>query len=185
MLRQPEQRLMSGFTMNAHSWPRLFPPANAREYAEVIQGCTVRMLTRPGFTPEDVCGGRVGGLPTESEVRLAVERVRSDFAFVGLTDRWALSMCLGHRMFGGACHRSDFVDTRVTRGKEDIEMHATPDPYNVTALRGFRDPYDGQVYAAGLEVFHDELQRYGASLEACQPCFEEAGVNVKSNEPAA
>ena len=36
----------------------------------------------------------------------------NDFAFVGLTEEWDLSVCLFHRMFGGECHVREFLDVR-------------------------------------------------------------------------
>jgi len=52
-LRQPEQRILSGYNDNFHSWSYNFfdrPPSSELEYAKVVAGCAVKMLTRDGHS---------------------------------------------------------------------------------------------------------------------------------------
>jgi len=180
MLRQPEQRLLSGYHYSQHSWPESLPASNELQYAERIQGCAVRMITRGGGPKaKQTCGGQYTGLPTWDEVALAIHRIRTGCAFVGITDQWPLSMCLGHRIFGGKCRVTDFVDGRMTTkgGGETTKIAPDPHLYDLKPLSNFTDPYDGALYQAALEVFQENLLRYNVSMEACQPCFEEAGVD--------
>lgn len=190
MLRQPEQRALSGYHFNYHSWPlgNRHPPADELEYAKAVQGCAVRMITRGGDGPKETCGGGLDSPPvTDAEVQLAIDRMRHSVPFVGITDQWALSMCLGHRMFGGKCRMTDFLDGRTTDtdgeskgaiSRAFVSFSMKPHLYDVSPLKGFTDPYDGALYEAALEVFQDELLRYNVSEESCQPCWDEAGINV-------
>jgi len=180
MLRQPEQRTLSGYNYGQFCWPESLPASNELQYAERIQGCAVRMITRGGGPKaKQTCGGQYTGLPTWDEVALAIHRIRTGCAFVGITDQWPLSMCLGHRIFGGKCRVTDFVDGRMTTkgGGETTKIAPDPHLYDLKPLSNFTDPYDGALYQAALEVFQENLLRYNVSMEACQPCFEEAGVD--------
>lgn len=122
--------------------------------------------------------------PTDDEVKLAVKRLRTGFTFVGITEQWPLSICLGHRMLGGRCRTSDFVDTRVTArsgGLPQVKLNLHPEPWDVSPLKGLTDPYDGAVYKAAQEIFAENLQRHNVSFESCKPCFEEAGIEIDSS----
>jgi len=190
LLRQPEQRIMSGYSFGFHSWPREQPPGSALEYAQVIQGCAVRILTRNGHAPEVTCGGKFDGPVTPQEVALALDRLRTGFVFVGLTDMWGLSVCLAHRIFGGTCRTSDFIDGRVTNRQADrlnstkpmAKIAFKPEIYDTSPLGGFRDPYDGALYEAAKVRFKSDLERYKVSMESCQPCFEAAGISMDTPE---
>merc|ERR1719414_1687542 len=119
MFRQPEQRLLSAFAFDGGwvpfgwGWRFPTPPSSVLEYAHFAQGCAVKMLTRTGYATGDltlpanvdytrVCQDNSTAV-TSDEVALAVSRVGSAFAFVGITDEWSLSMCLLHATFGGDC----------------------------------------------------------------------------------
>jgi len=120
--------------------------------------------------------GEVDG--NEKKVALAIRRLRS-FRFAGLTDKWALSMCLGHRMFGGRCLLRDFMNTGVTIGaSQSKQVLLEETKHSISVLHGWRDPYDGPLYEAATERFAQDCQRYGVSVGSCQPCFQEAGVEV-------
>lgn len=186
MFRQPEQRLLSGYATSQHSWPSDSPARNELEYAERLQGCMVRMLVHGGGEKES-CGGRDHGAPTDEELALAEKRLRTGFAFVGLTDQWVLSMCLGHRMFGGKCRTSDFIDTRVTGRngeKMAVKIVLHPRPYDTSSLSGWTDPFDGALYKVAEEIFADNIARYNVSLESCQSCFKEAGIEIDDSDIA-
>mmetsp|Transcript_63571 Transcript_63571/g.127488 ORF Transcript_63571/g.127488 Transcript_63571/m.127488 type:complete len:234 (+) Transcript_63571:203-904(+) len=186
MLRQPEQRLLSDYHYGQASWPygREKPARDEVEYLQRMQGCMVRMLVHKGDMRVS-CGGRdYSWPPTDDEVKLAVKRLRTGFTFVGITEQWPLSICLGHRMLGGRCRTSDFVDTRVTArsgGLPQVKLNLHPEPWDVSPLKGLTDPYDGAVYKAAQEIFAENLQRHNVSFESCKPCFEEAGIEIDSS----
>lgn len=172
MLRDPVQRIISGYYHNFHSWFDFsHNPANITEYAEKLKGCAVKLIVRAG--DNEVCGGpRV----SPKEFELARMRLR-EFVFVGLTDEWELSMCLGHKMFGGACRGSDFVHSRVGRKRGQKSLARD---YNVTkaGLEGFVDEYDARLLAEAQRIFQRELELYNVTSESCEPCFREAGIAV-------
>mmetsp|Transcript_48020 Transcript_48020/g.128502 ORF Transcript_48020/g.128502 Transcript_48020/m.128502 type:complete len:343 (-) Transcript_48020:9-1037(-) len=188
MLRQPEQRLLSarqellrgferlraapaelkelawadieGEDRSWGGWPFKQAP-DPRRFAEFAAGCATRMLVRPGHP----CGGSRGP-PTDEEVREAKRRLREGFDFVGITDRWALSMCLFAKTHGVACRPYHFLDTRP--GHEG--------DYPTWPLMGFKDRYDGELYAEALRIFEEGLERHNVSEASCAPCFREAGL---------
>jgi hypothetical protein len=182
MLRQPEQRLISAyhnpptlewplnpFYYADHSAPHGWPwvpnpqPKNLLEYAKALQGCAVKQLTRDGNWP---CYNGTAP-PTATETQLAVQMLHEGFVFVGLTDQYDLSICLFHKMFGNPCDSHDFMVAHT--GPE--HQHTS---YDTEELHGFRDIYDGEVYAAATDVFNKNLQLYGVSSSACESCFRQA-----------
>jgi len=173
MLRQPEHRLLSAYYDLQHSWPWWYykrPARDALEFAQVVSGCSVRMLTREGkasgweHKEPNPCGGPQPA--TAAEVTLAKKRLREGFVFVGLSDEWALTICLLHAVFGGNCQESDIINTRS----------GSVSSYNISELMGFQDVADGALYEEASSLFAGELQRYGLSYEACQPCFQQASA---------
>lgn len=191
MFRQPEQRLISGYANGLHSWSCEAKPDSVLDYAIGLQGCSVKMLTRVSkglYVPvtadgcttlkanryELVCSNQT--VPTEEETLLAVDRVK-DLAFVGITEKWDLSMCLFHAMFGGQCRAADFYSDSKDKFDSDkiaMEKDFVTGLYVTDPLHGFTDEYDGKVYAEVLRVFKNRLQEYDVSPETCQPCFDEA-----------
>jgi len=151
MLRQPEQRVISSFNDNQHDWPQnLKPAASVREYALAVSGCAVKMLTRGG---KNVCENQTEALDTE--VAEAVGRLESDFAFVGLTEEWYLSVCLFHAMFGGAAASVELMN----RGSSS--------PYDTSDLEGWTDRFDGPVYEKATQLFQMNIGLYGLSEGTC------------------
>jgi len=175
MLRQPEQRIISGYNDEFHSWPswhhgRL--PVNMEEYAKAVSGCAVKMMVRPGFA----AGRSMGkGAPcgdllasTDTETAQAIVALRSGFLFVGIQDEWDTSICLLHKMFGGACHASEFSNAHPN-------SNSSGEPYDTSDLNGFLDEHDGLLYSAAVQIFKSNVQKYDASASGCQECFQLAG----------
>lgn len=163
MLRQPEQRLMSGYNHYHHSYPygKARPPKSFRDYASVVNGCAVRMLTRVG---QSVCGGPEP--PTAEEVALARRRLRRDFAFVGLTDSWGLSVCLFRAMFGGECRQFELGNVRPGMKRQQAGA-----AYDSKEFQGFRDRYDAEVWEEAKQIFEENLRIYNITEASCaQSC---------------
>jgi len=163
MMRQPEQRLISAYH-HAHFG---CPAGNhtLEECAKLTSGCAVRMLTRRGA---GVCSD--GKLPTDQEVKEASKRLLK-FGFVGLTDRWDLSICLLHKMFGGNCTASEFKNTRL--GKHHKEF------YDASTLAGYKDKYDGELYNLAEQIFRVNQEKYAATPEGCAECWaQRSSTNV-------
>jgi len=159
--RQPEQRIISGFHHGMHSYPTAMMAGRAKptppEYAKVVAGCMTRILTHHGTNP---CGDKHP--PKKEQVDLAVQRVKADFAFVGITDEWELSVCLFHVMFGGRCCPFEMMNMRPG------SQHLGEDrKYDTSILEGFVDTYDGEVYKAARERFNTDVEKYGVTREKC------------------
>jgi hypothetical protein len=161
MFRQPEQRIMSGFYNDFHSYDSTLPEPTALVYAQYIQGCQTKMLARHMDldTPITVCAN--GDAPTEQETALAVTRLQEGIAFVGITDEWDLSVCLFHAKFGGACKATDFVNSRPG-------TNSTASLYDTSALQGFVDVSDHVVFKEVQRLFAADLARFGVTATSCE-----------------
>jgi hypothetical protein len=186
MMRQPEQRLISAYNYNHMGWPQGFSgwpwdptqsygnhdEPSLLEFAEVVQGCTVRMLTFP-----DLMGHATQEMSRplrQDDVELAKRRL-DKFAFVGLTEEWPLSICLWRAKFGGLCYGADFGDTRPG------DDHAANETYDTSILRGFADKFDGELYARAQQIFKADLQKYGVNATSCKPCWDHAAAHWTTN----
>lgn len=179
MLRQPEQRAISMFNYGGSTMYE-----NHSEMLASSAGCVVRMLTMndggsnglfsesDGGCSSSHCWGRDAPVPTQRQVEVAKDRLR-EFAFVGLTEEWDLSMCLFHAIFGGECAREEFLDSRPSEEQESPSNTL----YDTSVLEGVTDPYDGEIYALAQSLFDENLRSYSLSHEACQPCYDMAGVS--------
>lgn len=157
MFRQPEERLMSEWNWEirlGHHFPSITDFVHAR------QGCATKILTG-SITLENHCED--GDPPSWEQVTLAKTRLRTGFAFIGMTAKWSLSICLFNTMFGTPCHASQFS-----------LYHTLPlsDSSNVTALNGFVDKYDGPLWDIAQRKFEYQLDRYGVSEGTCVPCTD-------------
>lgn len=179
MLRQPEQRMISQFNFGPNE---RFDNGNMTiaDVAPVWAGCAVRMLVLEGRggdwadclpSPLEYADGKAA-LSMDDVVE--AQRRLQGYAFVGITDDWALSICLLHAMFGGECHPAEFADVRLRRNESS-------DLYDTTVLEGFVDPYDGPLYEEALSIFKTKSQIYNVSQETCAPCFLSAGVDISSD----
>jgi hypothetical protein len=167
MLRQPEQRIISMYkhygaiplfvdNMQRRSWPYQVRMPVLREYAEWNAGCTVRQLTMDHLVPCDALP-----LPTSREVSIAKTVLQDGFAFVGITEQWALSVCLFRVMFGGECVKSDLLDTRP-----GVSYNGSF--YDTSELEGWVDDLDGPVYDEAVSMFESTRKVYGVEPSSCE-----------------
>jgi len=187
MLRQPEQRVISGLRHRANSTE----PAVDIEELRFSAGCTARMFTAEENAFLDIkvpaCFGILPDEPDlpevpEENVTEAVARLRM-FAFVGIQEEWPLSVCLLHAMFGGECSAVELGNTRPSPLSAEADslrqgggvMFAAPEPYDTSELLGsWVDAADRVVYDAGLEMFHALCEEHGVTEESCEPCYQNA-----------
>lgn len=156
-LRQPEQRVLS--------WMH-FRPNEKREYTlRAHSGEATKMLTR-----SSPCW--MGHPPTRTEVDEAKLRLRTGFAFVGITEKWNLSICLFNAMFKQPCRPYQFSNAHATRTK----LASNSSSYDTQTLNGWRDPYDNELYYIGMEMFEANLKKYNVSESSCESCWREAGL---------
>eukprot|EP00439_Symbiodinium_sp_Y106_P013305 s3125_g1.t3 len=172
MFRQPEQRILSAYYDDDHNFAAADQDlAQAGHWCGSKDGLPKMPLLdfaeqwRGGMTYQLVAKGRGGvlnlaGRPptTHHDAAEAARRVREGFAFVGITEMWDLSMCLFHKMFGGACQPSDFEDIRPSSPGKTAQAE-----YNASELLGWQDDADAVVYQAALDVFHKNLAAFSDS----------------------
>ncbi|CAE7201878.1 unnamed protein product [Symbiodinium natans] len=185
MFRDPDQRILSGYHDDANNLAAI----NYADYLHEdlrIQNCTYMGDDVPKVPILDFAESWKGGMayqvltenpstqtldPKRSKITLedaqeAAQRVRDGFAFVGITEEWDLSICLFHKMFGGACHAGDFENTRPSSPGKSASMN-----YDVTELMGWHDHVDAVVYAAAVQVFEANLDAFDVSHRTCQECY--------------
>mmetsp|Transcript_114111 Transcript_114111/g.254656 ORF Transcript_114111/g.254656 Transcript_114111/m.254656 type:complete len:237 (-) Transcript_114111:97-807(-) len=156
LFRQPEQRLISGFYANRHDYR--YKNASISEYKHVIAGCAVRMML--GMS----CGSRptyvLPKVVNENDADKAIKVLAKEFAFVGLTEEFDLSVCLFHKMYGGSCHAREFLNTRPGDNRSAQE-------YDVDMLDGFKDEVDGKLYASAKNIFWQNVKVYDVHRQSC------------------
>lgn len=162
MLRDPKQRLISQYIHDQTVASPIFPKTpEFKLYARKTKGMAVKMLAfddARGSCTHFVTNATL----TTQHVELAKSRLRTDFAFVGLTDRWEESICLFHAMFGGPCRDLEFANVRPgAENKHDLG-------YNVSAYGDVGDEFDEPLYGEAVEIFESQLQTFGVSPENCR-----------------
>lgn len=179
ILRQPEQRLLSAWYDNQHSWPQALYGRladNISEFASVLGGCMTKMMTRDqvskfgGHTYEQglsACGDPV--VPSAEESALAMSHLREGFIFVGILEEYDLSVCLLHKMYGGECSGIELITTHEGSSSSSSE-------YDTSILNGWVDAVDRAFYAQGQRIFQENLKLHGVNEDACQPCWAAAAA---------
>jgi len=160
MMRQPEQRMISACNFY-HCRKRA---GSLRKYAEMNAGCAVRQLTK---YYEQTCGDFSDPIATDDvsvlssdDVSVAIDMLHDGFAFVGITDQWALSVCLFRVMFGGQCVASDLANVRP--GENSSSSY-----YDTSELLGWVDDLDGPLYAEAARMFESAVTVYGVDASSC------------------
>lgn len=163
MIRDPKQRIISDWidsvpeddSGNAE-YDRAEDWMPVRRFADDHRGLAVRMLTRGdeedfNFNADHCC--------SDEEVDMAISRLNT-FAFVGLTDRWQMSVCLFHAMFGGEITASEFRNVR-------LGTNAGHHGYDTSILGSFVDDADEALYARAVEIFECNLEIYQVTEGSC------------------
>ena len=83
----------------------------------------------------------------------ALARLR-DFAFVGIVERWAESICLFHMQFGGKC-----LDVEFEHLRSQPHVHKVPYPSAPNV--------DDTIYAEGKLLFSQALKKHNVTPENC------------------
>ena len=141
-----------------------FPKRQLLEFARTWKGGVTYQLTAENQTMTALHPRRPR--VTHRDAAEAARRVHDGFAFVGITEEWDLSICLFHKMFGGACDAVEFEDTRPSYDRKSADQD-----YDAAQLHGWHDDIDEVVYAAALEVFRRNLLSFKVSHETCQECY--------------
>jgi len=164
LFRQPEQRLISAFYHNKHSVPHDYPgfqTMNMSEYARLTSGCAVKMLSGHKCTELDYH-------PSSDDVHRAQMTLETEFAFVGLTEEYDLSVCLFHKMFGSDCHEREFLNTRPGVGHFTSVLPGQGyQAYDTSALEGFEDLLDQHVWTTAQSLFWNNVKKFNVTRESC------------------
>lgn len=174
MLRNPRQRLVSQYIHDHTVVSPIFPNIDDPQlYAEQAKGMAVKMLAFNNYT-RSCRHYRTNATLTHQHVDVAKQRLRTDFAFVGLTDRWDESICLFHAMFGGQCRDLEFANVRPG-AKSELELGN-----NISTLRDVVDEFDEPLYEEAKQIFESHLLKFGVSLENCRKsCIQEEESRVE------
>lgn len=152
MFRQPEQRMISGYLHNFNGYIGDRTNLTMSGYAHGCTGCYVRKTT----------GYQCCNKQAPINVAQAVDTLHTRFAFVGLTDEWDLSVCLFHRMFGGACHPREFKNVRPGR---NLSGGAG---YDTAMLDGFTDEADNAFYDEAKTIFWKNIEQFAVTEASCR-----------------
>ena len=166
MFRDPRRRIHSAFNHFRHSFG-LGPAAREQllrnastllEYLSFprIQSCQARMLLG------QYCAGPM--TVDAAATAMAIERLDTHFAFVGLMEYWNESICLFHRIYGVPVHPSEFLNTRPTN-EHLAKMRAgnvyVSPPDGWQSLTPAHDPHDWAVWTHARRLLRSKLEEYG------------------------
>jgi len=141
-------------------------------FLEYVEGFLTHQLA-----PIKRVHGGYGGYSCQNncpqEIELAKQRLTEGFQYVGITDRWAESMCLFFFKFSKPGNR-----TGTTEPLCHPAVFANPNPHYGTSqfnfteedleyLKTYDDPNDRQIYNHAVDIFEADMRRYGVTREAC------------------
>eukprot|EP01147_Barroeca_monosierra_P003052 gene3052-5831_t len=164
--RDPRKRLLSAFNYHRHAYgmpkkdqAKLVHVRTLEEFAETdgIPHCQVKHLLGIKCAQQ---GKRI----TQGHALRAIRRYLEWFAFGGITDHYALSVCLFHRMYGGEMHPDEFKNLRP--GQEFFEQYEA-EGYNILPRDAWRnllvryEPYDWLLYVVVFDDFYKKVHSYG------------------------
>lgn len=89
---------------------------------------------------------------SELNVTLALTRIASPTFFFGVTDRWAESMCLFHKWYGGSVQKYEHFNNRPTKRRES----------NGTSTSDLKD-LDTALFAGAVKIFEARLRKAGCA----------------------
>ena len=72
--------------------------------------------------------------------------LRSHFLFVGIVEKWDMSVCLFHAMLGGSPAATQFKNIHPGRARQADSSTGKLVDYDDAALRGKTDKHDYEVY---------------------------------------
>lgn len=128
---------------------------------EGVQGCMTKMIVGHRCAEQEVD-------LTPQLIEKAKDRLRHDFAFIGLTEEWDVSICLFHQMLGGNARELEFVNYRAGRASRSGST-----AYDTRVLDGLVDTIDEDIYSTAKSEFLKNLRKFSS-------CPENAGSRFSS-----
>ena len=134
------------------------------EYAERIVGMATKQLAGQAFGLSCIASNpngrrKYGCSQAKPAIQVALSRLPS-YAFVGIVEDWALSICLFHAMFGGKCRSSEFVKYTLNSKRLASVTDAT--------FAGVYDPYDWELYSAARARFALDMRVHKVTPARCR-----------------
>uniref|UniRef100_A0A7S0A8L4 Uncharacterized protein n=1 Tax=Pyrodinium bahamense TaxID=73915 RepID=A0A7S0A8L4_9DINO len=160
MFRKPSARAYSSwkFFGGTHCTRQGIYSAN---YAQRILGLATKMVAGQA-NGRDCSRCDTPCEKLQPDVDLALSRL-GGFRFVGLTEEWALSVCLFHAMTGSECFPSEFLNVRPTHYSKSAE----PDDEK-RFFDGYHDPYDEALYERASAIFWANVAKHNVTRERCR-----------------
>jgi len=157
MFRRPSARMYS-------SW-RYFggqeQGVDVARYAQRIVGQATKMVAGQASGLDcSTPGSRCKEL--RPDVDLALSRL-GGFKFIGLTEEWALSVCLFHAMTGSECLPSEFLNVRPTKDSEGARAEDEKRFFD-----SYHDPYDEALYERASAIFWASVAKHNVTRESCR-----------------
>lgn len=168
IFRQPESRCASAFNhfTGGVGDIRQFSDYTAGTVTKMLAGVNGQVLVDCSFrynsTYQHDCSSAACQecrAPAATHLPLALERLKG-FAFVGLMEQYALSVCLFHAMFGGECLPIEFVNMRKGVAHKDPSVL-------LERLKGYEDSADNAVYSAVKQRFEAEVLKFNVNKATC------------------
>lgn len=143
MLRHPAERLFSAYRFNRHGSKIKNDNQTFENFIREpqIPNCQTKMIS--GYE----CYGEFRRVPRNLNSSVAVERIKSNSFFFGLTERWNESMCLFHRWYGGSVESFELINMRPTKTKQTDDFQMP---------KGYFD-LDFELYEQALIIFQQRL----------------------------
>ena len=182
MFREPASRSnsMYNYFINAQSGNWI----DERTYARRVAGSAVMMMAGQRYGLDCLMRARSCKRATPN-TELALRRLKTEFAFVGLTNNWALSICLFHAIFGGPCLAHEFLNTRPTH----TNPRKPPPATNTTSgawLGNFVDKDDSALFSKAKTRFCADVAKHHVTLERCAricPAAPQDSFGSKATHP--
>lgn len=144
-------------------------PTNDTRLSNFLQFTEGFQTSRLAGTPEFSTGIN----NKTADINLAKRRLTNGFQYIGITNRWAESVCLFFFKFkkpGKHSIREPLCPPAVfgavnTAGEHSAAFNFTDE--DMKYLENYDDPADREVYNHALQLFEAELHRYGVTEESC------------------
>eukprot|EP00633_Aureoumbra_lagunensis_P011967 CAMPEP_0197334992 /NCGR_PEP_ID=MMETSP0892-20130614/31359_1 /TAXON_ID=44058 ORGANISM="Aureoumbra lagunensis, Strain CCMP1510" /NCGR_SAMPLE_ID=MMETSP0892 /ASSEMBLY_ACC=CAM_ASM_000538 /LENGTH=165 /DNA_ID=CAMNT_0042835993 /DNA_START=65 /DNA_END=559 /DNA_ORIENTATION=- len=161
MLREPFERLVSGYDDHYHDCGKRCHGQDLLYYGKQIQGIYLKFLLGSAKMREMHYNA-------SKLVPLAVSRLEQ-FTFVGILEEWDLSVCLCHALFGyrrGMPINAEFTAIRSSSKHNAITIQVRSKQLRQDAIERARKNYhsmalaDRDIYNAAFQLFNRRLNQY-------------------------
>ena len=130
------------------------------EYIACVKHCQMKMLFEGKMCGDKDAKSRIHEVEVlqEDTLKARVNRI----AFLGIQDRYKLSICLFHAQYGGACHSSEFENNRPTKVK-----HGLDDAFFRQSAIELERRYDHVLFEKVNEIFWERVGEYHLNVAYC------------------